>query len=59
MSKLVGLPLAIFVKLVMTGELKSVTTSRPVSKDIYRPILQELKQYDVNFIHKHSEMQSN
>ncbi len=52
MSKLVGLPLAIFVKLLMKGEINSVRTTRPVTPDIYTPILQELQEYDVKFIHR-------
>ncbi len=54
MSKLVGLPLAIFVRLVMTGEIKGVKTTRPVTSDIYRPIISELQQYGVHFKHSPS-----
>ena len=53
MSQAVGLPLGIFVRLVMTGEITEVKTARPVTPDIYKPILAELKDYGINFIHSH------
>ncbi len=52
MSKLVGLPLAIFAKLVLTRQVTNASSTRPVDPEIYIPILNELKSYDVEFIHR-------
>ena len=49
MSRLVGLPLGIFVKLVMQGKIKSKGVNIPVMKEVYDPVLEELKDYDVVF----------
>lgn len=50
MAKTVGLPLAIFARLVMEKEITSVDVQRPVVKEIYAPILRELENYDIKFI---------
>ena len=52
MAKLVGLPLGIFVKLVMEGEITSTKTSIPVVKEVYEPVLKELKEYGVEFVER-------
>lgn len=49
MSKLVGLPLGIFVKLVMEGRIKSKGVNIPVIPEVYEPVLDELEQYGVVF----------
>jgi saccharopine dehydrogenase-like NADP-dependent oxidoreductase len=49
MAKLVGLPLGIFVKLVMEGEIKSKGVNIPVLPEVYEPVLKELEQYGVAF----------
>ncbi|MCG8330225.1 MAG: saccharopine dehydrogenase NADP-binding domain-containing protein [Chitinophagales bacterium] len=49
MSKLVGLPLGIFAKLVMEGKIKSRGVNIPVIPDIYEPVLDELENYGVKF----------
>jgi saccharopine dehydrogenase-like NADP-dependent oxidoreductase len=49
MSRLVGLPLGIFVKLVMHGKIKSKGVNIPVMKEVYDPVLEELKEYGVAF----------
>jgi saccharopine dehydrogenase (NADP+, L-glutamate forming) len=54
MSKLVGLPLGIFVKLVMLQKIKKVGVNIPVVREIYEPILEELKDYGLEFTHKES-----
>ena len=51
MSKLVGLPLAIFVKQIMLKKITSVSTARPVTADVYEPILKELEELGVKFVH--------
>jgi saccharopine dehydrogenase-like NADP-dependent oxidoreductase len=49
MSKLVGLPMGIFVKLVMEGKINSTGVNIPVMPEVYEPVLQELETYDVKF----------
>jgi saccharopine dehydrogenase-like NADP-dependent oxidoreductase len=49
MSKLVGLPLGIFVNLVMKGLIKSRGVTIPVQKEVYEPILKELEKFGVVF----------
>jgi saccharopine dehydrogenase-like NADP-dependent oxidoreductase len=49
MSKLVGLPLGIFVKLVLEGKIKSTGVNIPVIPEVYEPVLEELEAYGVKF----------
>ncbi len=49
MSRLVGLPLGIFVKLVMQGKIKAKGVQIPVRSEIYEPVLKELEDYGVVF----------
>jgi saccharopine dehydrogenase (NADP+, L-glutamate forming) len=56
MSKLVGLPLGIFVKLVMMGQIKSVGAHIPVIREIYDPVLEELKDYGLRFTERDIEL---
>lgn len=49
MAKLVGLPLGIFVKLLMLGQVKERGVMIPIRKDIYEPVLHELESYGVVF----------
>ena len=50
MAKTVGLPVGIATKLILNGEIKSTGVKIPVSKDIYKPVLEELEQYGIRFI---------
>jgi len=52
MSKLVGLPLGIFAKLVMLGKINSIGVNIPIMKEVYEPVLDELKDYGVIFKEK-------
>ncbi|MEL6925291.1 MAG: saccharopine dehydrogenase C-terminal domain-containing protein [Bacteroidota bacterium] len=52
MSQLVGLPLGIFVKLVMQGKITQKGVKIPVEKEVYEPVLEELKSFDVVFQEK-------
>ncbi|MEN0004773.1 MAG: saccharopine dehydrogenase C-terminal domain-containing protein [Bacteroidota bacterium] len=56
MSRLVGLPLGIFVKLVMHGKIKSTGVNIPVMKEVYEPVLEELKEYGVVFKDKEIDL---
>ncbi|NPA37171.1 MAG: saccharopine dehydrogenase [Chlorobi bacterium] len=49
MSQTVGLPLAMAVKLYLTGKLKVTGLRIPNFKEIYEPILEELKEYGIEF----------
>jgi len=50
MSITVGTPVAIAVKMILTGEIKATGVKVPVEKDIYEPIMNELKDYKIEFI---------
>jgi saccharopine dehydrogenase (NADP+, L-glutamate forming) len=49
MSLTVGTPLGIAVKLLLSGEIKAQGVTIPVTKNIYEPILKELKEYGIAF----------
>ena len=55
MSKTVGLPTAIATKMILEGVIKEPGIHRPTKKEIYNPILTELKDYGIEFSEK--EMQ--
>ncbi len=50
MSKLVGLPLGIFVKLLLQGKISTTGVAIPTMPEVYNPIMEELEQYGVRFI---------
>lgn len=50
MSRLVGLPLGIFVKLLMLGKISTTGVSIPTMPEVYEPVMQELEEYGVKFI---------
>jgi len=50
MAKTVGLPVGIATKLILNGKIKSTGVIVPVSKEIYKPVLDELEQYGIRFI---------
>ena len=49
MSKLVGLPIGIFVKLILQDKITETGVQIPVKPSIYNPVLDELKEYGVEF----------
>jgi saccharopine dehydrogenase (NADP+, L-glutamate forming) len=49
MAKLVGLPIGIFVKLIMLGKITETGVQIPVNPTVYNPVLEELKDYGVEF----------
>ena len=49
MSRLVGLPLGIFVKLLLLGKISTTGVNIPTMPEVYEPVLQELEQYGVKF----------
>ena len=52
MSKLVGLPVGMFIKRLMTSEVNIKGVQIPVMPSIYNPILDELDKYGVQFQEK-------
>ncbi|MBD0332856.1 MAG: saccharopine dehydrogenase NADP-binding domain-containing protein [Chitinophagaceae bacterium] len=49
MAKTVGLPLGIAAKLILNGTIAQTGLHIPVIKEIYEPVLDELKQHGVEF----------
>ena len=50
MAKTVGLPVAIAAKLILNGVIQSTGVKIPTSKDIYSPVLEELREHGINFV---------
>ncbi|MBL7827561.1 MAG: saccharopine dehydrogenase NADP-binding domain-containing protein [Saprospiraceae bacterium] len=50
MSRLVGLPLGIFVKLLMQGKISTTGVNIPTMPEVYEPIMAELEEYGVRFL---------
>jgi len=49
MAKTVGLPAAIAVKNILLGKIKTPGVLVPVSKEIYLPVMEELKKMGIDF----------
>ena len=47
MSRTVSLPAAIGVDMILTGRIAARGVLRPVTKDIYEPVLDELARLDI------------
>ncbi|HET6992225.1 MAG TPA: saccharopine dehydrogenase C-terminal domain-containing protein, partial [Bacteroidia bacterium] len=56
MAKTVGLPAAIAVKRILSGELKRSGICVPVTHDIYEPVLKELESFGIKFSEKEEEL---
>lgn len=52
MAKTVGLPAAIAVRRILSGELKRTGVCVPVTADIYEPVLKELESFGIRFSEK-------
>ena len=52
MAKTVGLPVAIATLKILNGEINTAGVQRPISKEIYEPILNELKDFGISFKEK-------
>ncbi len=50
MSRLVGLPLGIFVKQLMLGKISTTGVNIPTMPEVYEPVMAELAEYGVKFI---------
>lgn len=55
MAKTVGLPVAIATKMILNGSIRSKGVQLPITKDIYDPVLDELKDYGIVFNEKEVE----
>jgi saccharopine dehydrogenase-like NADP-dependent oxidoreductase len=56
MAKTVGLPMAIFAKLFLTGKIKNlVGVQIPIMKDVYKPVLKELASLGIEFSETYSD----
>jgi saccharopine dehydrogenase (NAD+, L-glutamate forming) len=49
MAKTVGLPVAIATMAILNGKIKTPGVQIPISKEVYNPILEELKTFGINF----------
>jgi len=49
MSKTVGLPVAIATLAILNGKITTPGVQIPITKEVYNPILEELKTHGVNF----------
>lgn len=49
MSKTVGLPVAIATLQILNGAIKTPGVQIPINKEVYQPVLNELKQYGIVF----------
>ncbi len=54
MAKTVGLPAAIAVKMILTGQYNSSGVVVPVKKELYEPVLKELAEMGIVFDEQHS-----
>jgi saccharopine dehydrogenase-like NADP-dependent oxidoreductase len=52
MSKLVGLPLGIFVKLLMQGKISTTGVNIPTMPEVYEPVMAELETFGIKFEEK-------
>ena len=49
MAKTVGLPVAMAALKILNGKITTPGVQIPISKEVYKPILEELKTYGVKF----------
>ena len=52
MAKTVGLPVAIAALDILNGKIKTPGVQIPITKEVYAPILEELKEYGIKFTEK-------
>ena len=50
MSMTVGLPVAIATKLILQGKIQLSGVQIPVMKEVYEPVLKELKSFGIDFV---------
>ncbi|PQJ71821.1 saccharopine dehydrogenase family protein [Polaribacter butkevichii] len=52
MAKTVGLPVGIAALKILKGAIKTPGVQRPITKEVYEPILKELENYGIKFLEK-------
>jgi len=57
MSITVGIPVAIATKLFLTGVINRSGVVVPTMKDVYEPVLKELKEYGIDFVEEEAELE--
>lgn len=53
MAKTVGLPVAIATLAILNGKIKNPGVQIPITREVYTPILKELKTFGIQFKEKH------
>ena len=56
MSMTVGLPLAMVAKQILTGQFREPGVQLPIIPAIYKPVLEELKEYGIQFVEEEKEI---
>jgi len=51
MSRLVGLPMGIFVRLISQEKIKSTGVHIPTMQEVYEPVLEEMKTFGMELTH--------
>jgi len=54
MSRLVGLPMGIFTRLISQGKIQATGVHIPTMKEVYEPVLEEMKAFGMKLTH-HTE----
>lgn len=57
MAKTVGLPVGILAKLLLQGKVKQRGVLIPLYPELYEPVLEELKQYGIDFVEEERVLQ--
>ncbi|RDV16060.1 saccharopine dehydrogenase [Pontibacter diazotrophicus] len=57
MAKTVGLPVGILAKLLLQGKINQRGVVIPIYPELYKPVLEELKQFGVDFVEKERVLQ--
>ncbi|MEM9258178.1 MAG: saccharopine dehydrogenase C-terminal domain-containing protein [Bacteroidota bacterium] len=52
MARLVGLPMGIFTRLISEGRIQATGVHIPTMREVYEPVLEEMKQYGMIFTHE-------
>lgn len=58
MAKTVGYPTAMAVLGILNEKITTPGVHRPILKEVYEPILEELEEYDIKFVEKEGEYRS-
>ena len=56
MSRLVGLPMGIFVRLISQGAIQATGVHIPTMKEVYEPVLEEMKTFGMELTHATEEL---